>query len=84
MGPREGPRVLESTMNRSSIPELLSDLDDIIERIRDAGLPVAALERARRSLPRVSVFEVNQVKRSEAQEAFGNARAMMRRLRGGT
>lgn len=76
-------------MNRSSIPELLEDLDDVIERIRDAGLPVGALERARRSLPELrtsqppaSIHAANQPVRTGAQRAFRNAREIARRIRG--
>ncbi len=72
-------------MSRHSLPELLGDLDDVIARIRDAGLPVGPLERARRSLPMLStesLVERNRRVLAEAREKFQDSRAILRRIRG--
>lgn len=72
-------------MTRHCLPELLSDLDDVIARIKAAGLPVGPLERARKSLPTLeseSLVERNRRVLKEANEKFKNSRAILRRIRG--
>ncbi len=72
-------------MSRHCLPELLSDLDDVLARIEAAGLPVGALKRARRSLPVLeeeSLVERNRRVLEEAREKFQNSRAILRRIRG--
>lgn len=71
-------------MTKHTLPELLGDLDDLISRFSDAGLPVAPLEKARRHYPviRHSLLAANTPKRTEAEHIFRNVSASMRRLRG--
>jgi hypothetical protein len=74
-------------VTRDCLAQLLSELDDVIARIKAAGLPVARLEHARRSLPDLgheSLVERNRRVLEEANEKFQNSRAILRRLRGGT
>ncbi len=73
-------------MTHDTLPGLLEELDDVIARIRAAGLPVGALERARKSLPNLheeSLVERNRRVLAEAREKFQNSRAILRRIRGG-
>ncbi len=73
-------------MTHDTLPGLLEELDDVIARIRAAGLPVGALERARKSLPTLeheSLVERNRRVLEEAREKFQNSRAILRRIRGG-
>lgn len=68
---------------KHSLPELLGDLEDLISRFRDAGLPVAALEKARRHYPelRTSLLAANTPRRNEAAQIFREVSGAMRRLR---
>lgn len=81
-------------MNRRDLPTLLADLDDLMGRAKDAGVPqvtLDALHRARLALyldsqgtERESVpplFEANQPKRNAANEAFRNVRKILKDIR---
>ena len=73
-------------MTHDTLPGLLEELDDVIARIKAAGLPVGALERARKSLPTLepeSLVERNRRVLTEAREKFQNSRQILRRIRGG-
>lgn len=78
-------------MNRRDLPTLLADLDDLMGRAKDAGVPqptLDALHRARlalyldsqaserESLP--PLFEANQPVRNAATEAFRNTRKILK------
>ncbi len=76
----------EVPVTSDTLPGLLEELDDVIARIRAAGLPVGALERARKSLPNLreeSFVERNRRVLAEAREKFENTHNILRRIRGG-
>ena len=64
-------------MNRSDLASILEDLDDVISRLHDAGVPTKALraERERLTPPERLVYEPsNGELRRRASEHFAKAR----------